>query len=132
MLFVFICAYWGPTRFPYQMIFVLFISNTTGVTSEAGTTNPSGAPEFTPGFYSGVALSILSFLCRVLNNIVCPYVLFLLAFYHLFFFDLRLMPIPLVSLISFVRINNKQGLARSQDNDGDLTDMSSTRGLLCQ
>ena len=79
MLFVFTYVYWGPTRFPYQMIFMSFKSNTAGVISEVGTTNPSGAPEFTPGFYSGVALSILSFLCRVSYNIVCPYVLVLLA-----------------------------------------------------
>jgi hypothetical protein len=30
-------------------MFVLFNSNTTGVTSGAGTVNPSGAPEFTSG-----------------------------------------------------------------------------------
>jgi hypothetical protein len=32
------------------MMFVLFNSNMTGVTSGAGTANPSGAPEFTVGF----------------------------------------------------------------------------------
>ena len=31
------------------MKFVSFNSNTTGVTCRAGTTNPSGAPDFTPG-----------------------------------------------------------------------------------
>ena len=33
-----------------QMMFVLFNGNTTGVTSGAGTTNPSGASEFILGF----------------------------------------------------------------------------------
>ena len=32
------------------MMFVLLNSNMTGVTSGAGTANPSGAPEFTVGF----------------------------------------------------------------------------------
>ena len=31
MLFVFIYVYWCPTRFQYQMMFVSFYSNTTGV-----------------------------------------------------------------------------------------------------
>ena len=38
------------TRFPYQMMFVQFNSNTTGVTCRARTANPSGAPEFIPCF----------------------------------------------------------------------------------
>ena len=41
---------------PYQMMFVSFNNNTTVVTSGAETANPSGAPEFTPGF-SGVRLA---------------------------------------------------------------------------
>jgi hypothetical protein len=52
-LFLFIYAYWCATRFPCQMMFVSFISNTTGVTGGAGIANPSGAPELTAGF-SGV------------------------------------------------------------------------------
>ena len=50
MLFVFNYVYWCPTRFPFEMTFVSFYSNTTGVTSGSWTVNPSGAPEFTPGF----------------------------------------------------------------------------------
>jgi len=42
--------YWCPTRFPYQMMFVSFNINTTGVTCGEGTANPSRAPELTPGF----------------------------------------------------------------------------------
>ena len=40
--------------------------NTTGVTSGAGTANPSGAPEFTPGFQWGSCYSIFSFTCLFL------------------------------------------------------------------
>ena len=43
MLFIFIYVYWFPNQFLYQIMFVSFKSNTTGVTSEAGTANPSGA-----------------------------------------------------------------------------------------
>jgi len=50
MLFVFIHAYWCPARFPYQMMNVSFNSSMMGVTCATGTTNPSGVPEFTPGF----------------------------------------------------------------------------------
>jgi hypothetical protein len=49
MLFVFIYGYWCPTRFPYQMMFVSFNSNTTGVTRGAGSVRHSGVPEFTSG-----------------------------------------------------------------------------------
>ena len=34
----------------FQMMFMWFNSNTTGATSGTGTTDPSGAPEFTPVF----------------------------------------------------------------------------------
>ena len=44
VVFIYVCL------FPYRMMFVSFNSSTTGVTSEAGTANPSGAPGFTPGF----------------------------------------------------------------------------------
>ena len=37
--------------------------NTTGATSGAGIANPSGAPEFTPGFKWDSCYSILSFMC---------------------------------------------------------------------
>jgi hypothetical protein len=36
-------------RFPYQMIFVSLHSYTVGLTRRAGTANPSGAPDFSPG-----------------------------------------------------------------------------------
>jgi hypothetical protein len=40
MLIVFIYAYWCPTQFPYQMMFVSFNNTTTGVTCGACTANP--------------------------------------------------------------------------------------------
>ena len=38
------------------MMFVSFDSNLIGVNSGAGTSNPSGAPEFNPHFLMGFAL----------------------------------------------------------------------------
>jgi len=35
---------WYPTGFPYNMMFMLFNSNTMGATSGAGAANASGAP----------------------------------------------------------------------------------------
>ena len=70
MLFVFICIYWYSTRFPYQLMFVLCISKTTG---EAGTANPYGASEFIPGFNGSSCCSIFSFWCNVLLIVVCPF-----------------------------------------------------------
>ena len=55
-IYVFIYVYWCPTWFPYQMMFVSFSSNTTGVACGAGTTHPSGAPDFTPIFVGFVLL----------------------------------------------------------------------------
>ena len=51
--------------------------NTTGVTSGAGTSYPSGEPEFTPSFLQGSCYSI--FYMYVLQIVVCSFVLFLLA-----------------------------------------------------
>ena len=54
-------------------------SNTTGATSDAATVCPSGAPEVTPSCQWDSSCSIISFLCIVLQTVVCPFVLFLLA-----------------------------------------------------
>ena len=54
-------------------------SNTTDVTYGAGTTYPSGASEFTPGFQWGSCCSICSYLYNDLQIVVCPLVIFLLA-----------------------------------------------------
>ena len=61
-LFIFIYAYTGcPLRFPYQMMFVLFNSNTMGVISGAGTTYPSGSSVITFCFSEGSRCSIVRF-----------------------------------------------------------------------
>ena len=39
-----------PRPYSYQIMFMSFKSNTTGITSEAGTTNPYGAHEFISGY----------------------------------------------------------------------------------
>ena len=39
------------TSKPYKMMFMLFNSNTTGVSCRAGTTDPSGVPEFLSDLY---------------------------------------------------------------------------------
>ena len=44
-----------------------------------GTTYPSGAPAFTPGFQWGLFCSIFSVLCVVLQTTVCPIVFFPLS-----------------------------------------------------
>ena len=69
MFFVCIYVYWYPTRFPYQMMFVSFSSNKTGVTSGAVTTYFSELPEFTLGFAGVHVAQFLVFyvvFCRLL------------------------------------------------------------------
>ena len=51
----------------------------TSTNSGAGTVYSSGAPEFTPSFQWGSCCSIISFLFSVLQIVVCPFGLFLLA-----------------------------------------------------
>ena len=60
--------------------------------SGTGTINPSGAPEFTPGFQWDQCCLIFSFLCSILQIVVCPFVLYLLAF-----IDLRILITSFVS-----------------------------------
>ena len=47
---VFIYAYWCPTSFLYQMMFILFNSYADCTTSGTGSTDPSGTSGFTTGF----------------------------------------------------------------------------------
>ena len=54
-------------------------SNSTGTTCGAGSTYPSGAHGFTPVYQWGSCCSIISFLCNVLQIVVCRLALFLLA-----------------------------------------------------
>jgi hypothetical protein len=79
MFFVFVYVYWCPTRFPYQMMFVSFSRNKTGVTSGAVTTYFSEVPEFTLGFTGVHVAQYLVFyvvFCRLLlyfsHCVVCP------------------------------------------------------------
>ena len=74
MLFVCIYVYWCPTRFLYQMMFVSFNSNTTGVTCRAGTSNYSGSPAFTTSFQQDSCNSIFSFLCSGYRSLFCPFI----------------------------------------------------------
>jgi hypothetical protein len=50
MLFLLIYLYWCPTRFQYQMMFLLYYRKTKTVTSitDISYSPPPGAPEFTP------------------------------------------------------------------------------------
>jgi len=93
---VFIYVFWSPTRFPYQMMFVSFNSNTTGATCGAGTVKPFGL-EFTLGF-SVVRVTRSLLFCVVF----CRSLFVLLSNFFwplccLSFFDLRLLIIPLIS-----------------------------------
>ena len=63
MLFVFIYTYRCPTRFPYQMMFVL---QHDGCHMEKVLTLPEHL-EFTPSFKWGSCCSIFYFLCNVLQ-----------------------------------------------------------------
>ena len=54
----------------------VIVGNTTGATCEAGTVYLSGPPEFIQGFWWDLCCSIFSFLCSVLQIIVCPIIPF--------------------------------------------------------
>ena len=67
-LYLFIYTGVHPARCPLQIMFVSFDSNTMSITTGAGTAYPSGAPEFTPHFLSGVRIAqyLVSVQCSVL------------------------------------------------------------------
>ena len=77
-MFVFIYAYLCPTRLPYQMMFVSFNSNTTGVNGVTGTAYPSRLHELTPDLYYVL-------LCSVSR----PFSVLLYFFYWLSFADCK-------------------------------------------
>ena len=64
-------------------IIIQLISNisiyTTAATSGAGTAYSSGESEFTPGFCWGSCYTISSFMCKLLQIVVCSCVIFLWA-----------------------------------------------------
>jgi hypothetical protein len=68
--------------------------STTGATIQAGTAYPSGAHEFTPSFKWGTCYSIFSFICMFCRSL---FVLLYFFFWPLFFFDMRILIVPLVS-----------------------------------
>ena len=72
-------------------------NNLTGATSGSTSADPSGAPEFIPGFQWGSCYSIFSFMCSVLQIVVCPFVFFLLA---IVLFVLRYMDSDYLPLVS--------------------------------
>ena len=75
-LFVFIYLYWYPTRFPYQMMFVLFNSSKTGATNWAGTAYLPGAPELSPIFLGLVFLNLQTFCVVFSRSLFCSCWLF--------------------------------------------------------
>ena len=60
-------------------IYVREITLVKVATIGAGTAYPSGAHEFTPGFQWCSCYLIVSFMCNVLQIVVCPFIFFLLA-----------------------------------------------------
>ena len=71
--------------------------NTTGVTSGAGTTYHSEAPEFTPGFQWGSCFSIFSFMCMFCRSLFVHLYFFFWPLCCLLFFDIRILIAHLVS-----------------------------------
>ena len=68
--------------------------NTTDTTSGAGTADPSGAPEFTPGFYWGSRNSSFNFMCMFCRSLFVLLYFFYWPLCCLFFFDLRILIAP--------------------------------------
>jgi hypothetical protein len=69
----------GCILFQYHMMFVTCNSNTTCVTSGAGTANHVRASDFTPFLWNSYC-SIVSFLCSYLYIIICSFVIFILVY----------------------------------------------------
>ena len=84
--------------------FVTNYINTTDATSGAGTAHPSGAPEFTSGFEWGFCYSIFSFICMFCRSLFVLLYFFFWPLCCLFFFNIRILITPLVSLNSFSSI----------------------------
>ena len=76
------------------------VCNMTGTTSGAGTAYPSGEPDFIPVFQWGSCYSIFSFMCMLCRSLIVLLYLFFWPLCCLFFFSLRILITPLVSLNS--------------------------------
>ena len=72
-------------------------NNTTGATNGAETAFPSKAPEMTPGVQWSLCCSIFSFHVLFYRSLIVLLLFFCLPLYYLFFVDLRVWVIPLVS-----------------------------------
>jgi hypothetical protein len=93
--FVFIYAYWSPTLFPYQMIFVSF----EAVEQELLTiTEHLRSPPF---LWIRVA-QFHSLLCKVMSNIVVFLLFFFWPLNCLLFLELRSLVTPLVCFHTFL------------------------------
>ena len=68
-----------------------------GTNSGAEPAYSSGEPEFTPGFMCGSCYSIFSLMCMFCKSLFVPLCFFFWQLCCLFFFDLRILIIPLVS-----------------------------------
>ena len=79
------------TRFPFQMMFVSFNSNTTGVNSGTGSADTTGTSGFTSSFKWGSCYSIFSFMCMVCRSLCVRLSLFFWPLYFQTFFDLRIL-----------------------------------------
>ena len=66
-------------RYNYPVLSSFMAHHRDCYTSNTTDDHPSGAPEFAPGFQQGSCYSIFSFMCNVLQIVVCPFVRFCLA-----------------------------------------------------
>ena len=80
--------------------------NTPGAVSGAGTAYPSGAAEFTPGFKWCSCYSTFRFLCMFCRSLFVLQYFFFCPLCCLFFFDIRILITPLVSLNSSQKIGS--------------------------
>jgi len=92
MVFVFIYVCWCPTRFPCQMMFMSFTSNTTGVTSGARTAT------FRSIWAHLICLwcLIISFLCSLFQIMICPF-----SFGHFIVYPFCVLPFYCLSFLLF-------------------------------
>jgi hypothetical protein len=74
--------------------------NKMDATNGARTAYPSGTPEFTPGFKLGSCYLMLIFMCMFCRSLFVLLYFFFWPLCCLFFFDLRILITPLVSLNS--------------------------------
>jgi hypothetical protein len=99
-----ICSTWR-THFPVLSSFMTYhqicnLINKTGATSRRGTAYPSEALEFILGLQWRPCYSIYSFMCMFCRSLFVLVSFFFWPLCRLFYFDLRILSTPLVSLNS--------------------------------